>query len=137
MINIADPEGVFDRISGQWKAARAWLCPLSDGRRALLIHPGALSDGISSPRIIWPLIGPYEPSTFAPGLLHDSLYRAELVDRKTADDEFRRMLLLYGMGKTKALLCWVAVRIGGRFVWANHTPESVAEARRYAELITE
>ena len=129
------PTGYFDEQSGQWLLASAWVCELSDGR-ALLVHPMARSDGASIPRILWPFVGPrFAATTFPAAFCHDMLYMAELVTRSQADREFMRLLLMFGVSGIKARLYWLAVRGFGGFVWARHTPDTIAEAQMFAELI--
>lgn len=129
------PVGYFDAESGQWLLAVAWICLLSGGK-ALLVHPMARSDGASIPRFLWSVFSPrYDARSFPAAFCHDMLYQSELLTRSQADAEFHRLLLAFGVSGIKARLYWLAVRGFGWAVWARHTPDSVAEARMFAELI--
>jgi len=127
------PRGEFNAITGAWTATEQWRCPLTGGV-TLVVEPGFESDGMSVPRFLWPLVGPYEPKSFPAALCHDALYSAELVSRKVADDEFRRILLGFGMREWLATSCYNAVRWLGWIVWRKHTPESIAAERRFCRL---
>jgi hypothetical protein len=129
------PVGIFDSISGQWMLTTAWVCEMSDGR-ALLVHPGILSDGASIPPILWPFVGPrYAAQTFSAAFFHDCAYMSEIIPRHYADDEFRRLLVLHGVSATKARMYWLAVRLFGGFVWRRHSAGSIAAARMFVEII--
>jgi hypothetical protein len=128
------PIGKFDDASGEWVLCESWLCRLSGGR-TLYIRAGFVSDGASVPRFLWPVVGPrYAPATFAAALAHDAMYAAEIVSRADADNEFHRLLIMRGVGRHKACAYWLAVRLAGWAVWARHTPESVADARRFVSI---
>ena len=137
-VNFPDPpEGIFDHQSGNWILTRVWACEMSDGR-ALLVHPGIISDGASIPGPLQglPFVGPrFHPRTFASAFFHDCAYMSELVSRRFADAEFHRLLLMHGAGRTRARLYWSAVRSFGWIVWAKHTRESVDSARMFCELV--
>ena len=128
------PRGEFNAITGTWTLTERWLCPISHGR-LLIVEPGFQSDGMSVPRFLWPLVGPYEPKSFPAALCHDALYCSELVHRKIADLEFRRILLGFGMHPWIAEGCYKAVRALGWIVWRKHTPESIAAARVHCRII--
>jgi hypothetical protein len=128
------PRGEFNAITGTWTLTEQWWCHLSRGR-LLVVEPGFQSDGMSVPRFLWPLVGPYEPKSFPAAFCHDALYCSELVKREVADDEFRRILLGYGMKPWVADGCYKAVRWLGWIVWRKHTPESIAAARRFCRII--
>ena len=129
------PIGHFDEDSGQWVLSELWECRLSGGR-TLMLRPGFVSDGASIPPFLWPVVGPrYAPRTFPAALCHDALYATEFLTRRECDDEFRRLLVLYGVGWRKSTAYWLAVRAFGWAVWLRHDPESVADARRFAVII--
>ena len=44
------------------------------------------------------------------------------------------MMEASGVKRRKRRLVWLGVRIFGWITWLRHTPESVAEARKYIEL---
>jgi hypothetical protein len=128
------PTGQFDNATGLWRPTEWWVCPISQGRH-LVVRAGFLSDGISSPKIIWPWIGPYAPDTFPAGLAHDALYAAELLPRAECDAEFERLMIYCGAGYLKSRAAWLAVRGFGWAVWRRHTAHSIAKARRFAEIL--
>lgn len=79
-----------------------------------------LSDGCSLPRIVWRVIGhPFDMRYLREALLHDYLYRTQLVTRAQADR------LLYDM--TKGKICWLrrqaiyrGLQMGGWVAWNKH-----------------
>jgi hypothetical protein len=133
---IPQPVGSFNPASGQWRAMQDWTCELSRGDR-LIVREGFESDGASIPRVLWPVVGPrYAAKTFAAALAHDAMYAGELVDRKRADDEFRRLLVLCGVGYIKSTAYWAAVRAFGWLVWRDHTTTDIRHARLFCEVVT-
>jgi len=134
-IKPLQPIGHFDEATGLWRLDRQWICRLATGNMILVVEPGMLSDGASIPRWIQPLVGPrYGAKTFASAFAHDCLYAAELVSRKQADDEFHRLLRMFGAYRATAATYYRAVRLFGGVVWKKHTKASIAEARRYCRL---
>ena len=85
-----------------------------------------LSDGCSLPRLFWVSIGhPFDMAYLSDALLHDYLYRTQLVTRAQADR------LLYDM--TKGKICWLrrqaiywGLRLGGWVAWNNNNKKLLA-----------
>jgi hypothetical protein len=105
--------------------------------RGLLVAKGFQTDGASIPEPVWSIIDctPFDPDTLAAAIVHDALYASEILPREDADKEFEE--LLKRNSRKGSGLHWIffeAVRIGGSHVWANHTPQSVADARRFVSL---
>ena len=99
------------------------------------VKPGFRTDGASIPRFFWRVLGsPYDPDVMAASIGHDAMYRGRIVPRRAADAAFRTMMAASGAPKRKRRLIWIGVRLFGWITWLRHTPESVAEARRYIEL---
>ena len=102
----------------------------------LEVNAGFRFDGASIPRPFWLTTGtPMTPRYQAAALVHDALYASELLSRKDIDDLFRFCLRADGVGWYTANKMWLGVRLAGGFVWANHTPQSIAYARLYVRLI--
>jgi hypothetical protein len=60
---------------------------------------------------------------------------SEIIPRRKADDEFRRLLIMHGVSALKARLYWLAVRGFGWLVWQKHTPDSVKSAQMFVEIL--
>lgn len=132
---------------------RPVTCPADDGEGYLVavryrvgIFPGGMVleidhgfyfDGFSAPRLAWSILGlhPMHPMVQATALIHDAGYGAELFPRRVCDDTLYMTLRMDGLNMVRAWSCYRAVRFGGAGVWATHTAESVAGARRYCRLI--
>ena len=107
------------------------------GNRQILIKKGFVFDGASIPRFFWRIIGhPLDHEFIRAVLLHDGLYAAELLAQALSDEAFLEFMKYYDdIGWTKRNTMHKAVRIGGRSVWKDHTPESIKEAREYVSFI--
>ena len=139
MSDIVQPMGAFT-TDNEWELARDWSVDTLHGR--LSVKAGYLSDGASIPRILWSCVGPrYAPDTFPAAFAHDALYSAELPIggdwRAKADASFRDLLGRMGVSWIKRTAYWLAVRAAGWLVAAQHTPESIFEARLLIRLETD
>jgi hypothetical protein len=87
--------------------------------------------------VAWRVIGhPLDPEFIRSALLHDALYAAELLPRSECDWLFDECMSdVDDVNWLKRNTIYSAVRIGGGFVWKNHTPESITRGRQYVELI--
>jgi hypothetical protein len=121
----------------EWTVEEFWESPFLACGMRVVIRKGFVTDGASIPRIAWTLIGsPMEVPLLGPALCHDALYCAELVpDHATADDMFLEFMKLAGIGWAKRRIVWAAVRCFGGFVWAEHTPASIAASRNMCALV--
>lgn len=91
---------------------------------------GSMTDFASVPRFFHFFIDKDDNSIAIPAIAHDALYASEFVDRKVADT-----ILLALMKYAKAPfitrnLVYMAVRIGGGFVWKGHKKEEVTRSRK-------
>ena len=119
-----------------------YLGPNIDGKRTL-VKKGFKCDGGSVPRIFWPCIfHPFQVPFIACAVPHDGDCAAELYERKECDKRLRTACGMfvraeYKIGRVKRWLIYRAVRswIGGGRIWKRHTPESIADARKFVECV--
>lgn len=79
-------------------------------------------DGASIPRIFWRVIGHPWGEYREAACVHDWLYSDghiahPEIERKQADQIFRRIMLEVGISRRKAAIMYRAVRIGGGRAW--------------------
>ena len=105
-------------------------------KKWILILAGFRSDGASIPRVLWTPIGdPFDPDYEADAWVHDGAYAAELLDKHTCDKElFHMMRFTSAEGHEKAREFFIAVDEFGGSVWREHTPQSIADARKFCSL---
>lgn len=82
------------------------------------IPAGYKTDFATVPKAFWSIIPPIGRSNRA-ALLHDYLYDNRIGSRIFADQLFKKILLEDGVGKLKAEIMYLGVRIGGRKWWFN------------------
>ena len=94
----------------------------------LFARRGYEFDLASVPRVVWPVIAPFELSILAP-LFHDLIYEfkgrppADVVTpfrtftRRDADDLFLRLMVLEGVSRWRYSLAYTAVRSAGWTYW--------------------
>lgn len=103
---------------------------------SVLISKGFICDGASVPKRFWDSIGsPYASRYLLAGILHDALYQAELLDRVLCDTIFAEFMTDLGVVWWRMKLMHTAVRMGGGFVWNNHTNVSIKNAEKYVRLV--
>lgn len=86
----------------------------------VLVPVGFVTDGASIPKIFWSIIGsPFTGKYKKPALIHDYLYATHLTSRKRADSIFIEGMKYLGVSRVKRVLMWLAVKIGGGFIWKN------------------
>lgn len=97
----------------------------------ITVLKGFIWDGASIPQNLWDDIGC--PIDYAEeSLVHDALYRTNLLDRKSADKIFHKLLIRNGVSPVIAKMMYLGVRVGGEDAY-NHTP-SKAEYRKYVMI---
>jgi len=102
----------------------------------IFIEEGFEFDGASIPKAFWSLIGsPFNGKYKYSALIHDALYASEIVERHIADKVFLDLMEKDGVAWWKRTAMYNAVRVGGYFVWKNHIPETVADARNYVRIV--
>lgn len=96
----------------------------------IIAPKGFTTDFASVPRFFHFFIDKDDNSIAIPAIAHDMLYKSEFFDRKVADT-----ILLSLMKYSKAPfisrhLVYLAVRLGGFFVWLSHDKLQVSENRK-------
>lgn len=92
-------------IARDWETPHGWVVPM-----------GFQTDGASIPRLFWFLVGsPFTPEVIEGATLHDYLYSTPDADttRREADDVFHSFMRQRGVGRLRARLMWLAVRLFG------------------------
>ena len=82
----------------------------------IVVPPGFHSDLASIPASLRWLVGKLEAHASA-AVLHDFLYRQQLMPREVADHLFLEAMSQSGVGRLKRRAMFAAVRIFGRFYW--------------------
>jgi hypothetical protein len=109
---------------------------------AIVVLPGARTDGASVPRLLWTLVGsPMRDSrVLRAAVVHDQLYctfgGAGALTRTQCDALFYRALRAAGVGWLKARAYYLGVRAGGWVGWRRYAqdPSSVARELQYLRI---
>lgn len=113
------PELTVRWTDGGWEIVTPYRIVL-DGRD-ITIPEKFRTDLASVPRLLWWLIGPHELGGLLPPLVHDWLYQSKghggLFSRLDADRIFYRLMRGQRVGRIRALVGWLGVRLGGWLVW--------------------
>ena len=133
------PDYHGDAATGQHVVSVAWEVSgvLSDGRVfAVSVRVGFKFDGCSVPRFLWWHCGhPMEVPRVAASLAHDWLYAAHVCDRATADDIFREVCKLVGLGAIRRNVEYYALRVAGGAAWNSHGAADQEFARAHGALV--
>jgi len=83
-------------------------------KETFVIQAGFVCDGCSLPQFLWSVLGhPFSYPVRMAAILHDFLYRGNVVKRKVADQMFYDALVETGMDDNKAQVFYLGVRSGG------------------------
>lgn len=83
-------------------------------KQVFVIPVGFISDGASIPQFLWSVMGhPFQADVRKAAVLHDFLYRHQVVRRKVADQMFYDALCEEGLNENKAQMFYAGVRVGG------------------------
>jgi len=83
------------------------------------VPPGIVTDGASTPRLLWFLFPPASGRYLEAAVLHDALYSSKVLPRKVADDIFLEAMEELGVPPWKRYLLYWAVRLFGGRAWAR------------------
>lgn len=81
------------------------------GKLCIVVPKGFVSDGTSTPKLMWIFFDRFDPRFLAGAILHDYLLVTDFLDRSTAD-QFFRMVLKKTAGFPLWLVYFIGVRIG-------------------------
>lgn len=123
---------------GTWRLLEPYNVTVTCGGKwySFWINAGFEFDGASIPRALWRLCGhPMEAPRIAAALIHDWLYRAQVLDRGVADEIFNILCKEVGMSAWRTGPEWAALRICGWAAWRkNRSWEKIAAARELGVL---
>lgn len=145
--DMSDPHN----INGEWYCMNEWRTPAVKSASGQLVQVvvrspkfwpdgfirGFSTDGMSIPLIAQPLMQqtPLSLPALYPSLGHDMAYSAELADRSTCDNWFFDWAEMGGVTWVQRELDYAALAAAGWTVWEQHTPESIAEAQLFVQLV--
>lgn len=94
--------------------------------RVVIVKKGFKTDLASIPRLLWPILNPYELNSMKPAILHDWMYFCHIgFTRKESDDIFYSSLIDNRVHPAKAYLYYIAVRLFG---WMHFNKDTSCEA---------
>ncbi len=129
---------VWSDRSAEWSVACNWLGPLIDGW-ATLIRKEFKTDGGSIPPVAWPLVGhPFQMPHLPYFLQHDADCAAELFGIEIADQRLHKGMDMDGhISSATRHAIYLSVRDYHAVAKSDHTPASVATARRFCAVVDE
>ncbi|PKN19154.1 MAG: hypothetical protein CVU71_08895 [Deltaproteobacteria bacterium HGW-Deltaproteobacteria-6] len=89
------------------------------------VPKGFVTDFASVPRILWPILSPYENYSRA-AIVHDYLYWTQKCTRKQADNIFLMAMKESSVSKRKCYTVYQGVRKGGEPAWNSNKKEREA-----------
>ena len=131
VVQLGDLEIKFIKGSDMAEVIQDILYVIKSRGVEVLVRSTFKCDGASIPRFFWRFIGhPWLAEYRDAAVLHDALYASELFPREICDSIFEEYMRQLDIPAWKRKAMWLAVRMGGGAVWANHTNESVEDARK-------
>ena len=135
---IPMPQVTPAAVKGTWRLLEHYHVEIAVGGKLYFfwIKAGFEFDGASIPRALWRLCGhPLEAPRIAAALVHDWLYRAQVLDRGIADEIFNQICKAVGMSAWRTGPEWAALRVCGWAAWrANHKWPKISAAREFGIL---
>ncbi|BCD59637.1 MULTISPECIES: DUF1353 domain-containing protein [unclassified Nitratiruptor] len=126
---------VIDHVEGTTNSFEVVLPFRYKGKKwDVAVKGGWVSDGASVPKIFWNIFPPVAGRYLEAAILHDALYKAEILPRKECDLLFLEAMEELGVKKWKRLTMYYAVRMFGWRVWRSHKGEEVLKAREYIKV---
>jgi hypothetical protein len=107
-----------------------------DGKKyRITALPGFIFDGASIPWIFWTLVGsPFTGRYVFAALMHDIIFGGEFFDRPTCNWMMLEEMQKDGCWWITRNTIWLGIKTGSWTTWMRHTPESIAECRKYATM---
>lgn len=102
--------------------------------QAFVVPIGFESDGVSTPKFLWPVISPkVDPKTLRAAIAHDYIYRVQPAGwtREMADLMFLCLMLEDGVAPRKAFLAYRGVRLFGWIAWREN--QELAELNKLGD----
>jgi hypothetical protein len=90
------------------------------GNHLITVKKGFITDGISSPKFAWPIVGPFSDA-FPAALVHDwcfSPYNTKF-SWKESNWMFLELMEECGVGLIKRQMIYAAVTVGSYHLWLN------------------
>lgn len=124
----------LDHSKGECEEAlleKAFTYYTNDGHK-IIVKSGWLTDGASF--TIRALGCPYKGCYVMPSILHDILYKSQVVSRKRADDIFSEANNHMGVNVLVRAKLYSGVRMFGGYAW-NGNKEDAEQYKKYIEII--
>jgi len=94
------------------------------------VLPDLIFDGGTIPRAVWFIDAPLGDGAQS-YCLHDAIYGGEAGTRAFCDDLLLESLKVLGMDWTRRNIIYNQVWMWGWIKWSQHTPESIANGRKF------
>lgn len=107
---------------------------VAERSRSIEVPKNFIFDFASVPKLFWQLFPKQGMRYDRASCLHDWLYVTEYFTRKECDKLFYKAMLSDNVAKWKAKTMYLAVRVGGYFVWKKHTKENIQKMRKSGGL---
>jgi len=104
-------------------------------RTLITALPGLIINGASIPRYFWSTIGcPNSGEFIGSAIIHDGLYKSQIMSREAADKLFLVMLRDNGVDIVRAYLMYGALRLFGWYSWNKKTPEEILKNMAFMQI---
>ncbi len=105
----------------------------SDEKYCIFVLGGWVTDGATVPRVFWWLFPPIAGKYLEAAILHDALYRSQILTRNEADIIFLKALKSLGVNSFKRWTMYLAVRMFGWIFW-NRNKKKVYYYRDFVKI---
>ncbi len=99
-----------------------------------IIKKGFKTDGASIPSIFKILFDNYQGNYTKAAIIHDALYRSNIVSRKIADNLFLEAMKILNVSILKRISLYLAVKFGGWFSYHSFNDDEIKENKKFIEI---
>lgn len=99
-----------------------------------IIKKGFKTDGASIPSIFKILFDNYQGNYTKAAVIHDALYRSNIVSRKIADNLFLEAMKVLNVSILKRISLYLAVRFGGWFSYHSFNDDEIKKNKEFIEI---
>lgn len=99
-----------------------------------IIKKGFITDGASIPSLFKFFFDNFQGNYTKSAILHDILYRTNLIDRKNADNLFLEGMRILNVSIFKRFFLYLGVRAGGWYSYYSNNDDEIKKNKKYIEI---
>lgn len=99
-----------------------------------IVKKGFITDGASIPSLFKIFFDSFQGNYTKSAILHDTLYRTNIINRKEADFLFLEGMRILNVSFFKRFFLYLGVRIGGWYSYYSNTDDEIKKNKKFIEI---